>query len=121
MEFSDRTLTCIDCGQPFVFSAGEQLYFSEKHFRHDPKHCKACRAKRANRPMSLETTVTCAACGATASVPFRPRQDRPVLCRVCFHRQRAEASVPTQVLGQVEAVEDRGDAQFYGSGAPPIG
>jgi CxxC-x17-CxxC domain-containing protein len=111
MEFVDRTLTCVDCGQPFVFSAGEQLYFSEKQFRHDPKHCKACRAKRANRPMSLETSVTCAACGATASVPFRPRQDRPVLCRVCFHRQRADAFVPTQVLGQVEAVEDRGDVQ----------
>jgi CxxC-x17-CxxC domain-containing protein len=108
VEFRDKTLTCADCGGQFVFSAGEQLFFSEKQFRHDPKHCKACRAKRANRPMSLETTVTCAACGAIASVPFRPRQDRPVLCRVCFHRQRAEASVPAEVLEQVEAIEDRG-------------
>jgi CxxC-x17-CxxC domain-containing protein len=106
MEYSDKTLTCVDCGQTFVFSAGEQIFYGEKHFRHDPKHCKACRAKRTNRPMSLETTVTCAACGASATVPFLPRQDRPVLCRMCFHQERLqqqqyEAEVPAQSLEQV--------------------
>jgi hypothetical protein len=40
MEYSDKTPICIDCGQPFVFSAGEQMFFSEKEFRHDPKQCK---------------------------------------------------------------------------------
>jgi CxxC-x17-CxxC domain-containing protein len=55
--------------------------------------------------------VTCAACGASTIVPFLPRQERPVLCRVCFHKQRleqqcVEASVPAQVLGQVSAIED---------------
>ena len=32
-------------------------------------------------------TVVCAECGNEASVPFRPRGDRPVYCSDCFSRQ----------------------------------
>jgi len=32
-------------------------------------------------------TVICAECGNEASVPFRPRGDRPVYCSDCFSRQ----------------------------------
>jgi CxxC-x17-CxxC domain-containing protein len=54
----------------------------------------------------VETSVTCAVCGAPTIVPFVPRHDRPVLCRVCFYRQRVEqqefeASLPAQALEQV--------------------
>jgi CxxC-x17-CxxC domain-containing protein len=75
------------------------MFFSEKQFQHDPKRCKACKAKRTNVRARVETTVTCAACGAATIVPFLPRHDRPVLCRVCFHRQR-EASVRARGLEQ---------------------
>ena len=47
MDFVDRTLKCIDCGAEFIFTAGEQLFFHEKQFKNDPKHCKQCKAKRA--------------------------------------------------------------------------
>ena len=46
MEFSDKVLKCIDCGQDFVFTAGEQLFFHDKQFKNEPKRCKACKGKR---------------------------------------------------------------------------
>src|SRR5262249_52752292 len=39
MEFVDRVLKCSDCGAEFVFTAGEQLFFHDKQFKNDPKHC----------------------------------------------------------------------------------
>ena len=107
MEFSDRTLTCVECKEEFIFSAGEQLFFSEREFKNEPKHCKACRAKRANVSARVETSVTCAACGAPTIVPFVPRELRPVLCRACFHSQWSDAWLKARVSEQVEAVEDQ--------------
>ena len=94
MEFTDRTLKCVSCEEDFVFSAGEQLFFREKQFQHEPRHCKKCKAKRANAPRRVESTVTCSTCGASTTVPFVPRQNRPVLCRGCFqiNKPRNEAS-----------------------------
>jgi len=88
MDFLDRELKCIDCGAGFVFTAGEQLFFHDKQFTNDPKHCKQCKAKRARgtneaRP---ETRTTCAQCGLETTVPFKPTQGRPVLCRACFQK-----------------------------------
>ena len=88
MEYSDKSLTCVDCGQSFVFSIGEQMFFSENQFQHAPKRCKKCKAKGAKTRPRVETSVTCAACGASTIVPFVPRQERPVLCRMCFYKQR---------------------------------
>ena len=109
MEYSDKTLTCVDCGQPFVFSVGEQIFFSEKQFEHDPKLCKKCKAKRVNVRPRVETSVTCAACGAPTIVPFVPRDLRPVLCRACFHSQWSDVWLRARSLEQVKAVEDGGE------------
>jgi CxxC-x17-CxxC domain-containing protein len=49
MEFVDRQITCLDCNQPFVFTAGEQQFYEKKGFREEPKRCKACRDARKNR------------------------------------------------------------------------
>ena len=94
---TDRTLKCASCGDNFVFSAGEQLFFREKQFQHEPRHCKKCKAKRVNAPRRAETPVTCSTCGASTTVPFVPRQNRPVLCRGCFQRNKPglEASYDT--------------------------
>ena len=37
--FQDRTLTCRDCGEAFVFSSGEQAFFASKGLQHDPQRC----------------------------------------------------------------------------------
>jgi CxxC-x17-CxxC domain-containing protein len=93
MDYSDRVLKCIDCGAEFVFTAGEQLFFHDKQFTNDPKRCKQCKAKRASGGSKVrpETRTTCAQCGEETTVPFKPTQGRPVLCRVCFKQQRAPA------------------------------
>ena len=44
MEFQDKTLVCKDCGQEFVFTAGEQAFYKEKGLDNEPK----CRDKRKN-------------------------------------------------------------------------
>ena len=91
MEFTDRVLKCVDCGAEFVFTAGEQLFFYDKQFKNDPKHCKQCKAKRARGSQRVrpETRTTCSECGTETTVPFKPTQGRPVLCRSCFQKQQA--------------------------------
>jgi len=93
MEFSDRVLKCNECGAEFVFTAGEQLFFHDKQFKNDPKHCKQCKAKRmrGGPRVRSETRTTCSQCGEETTVPFKPTQGRPVLCRVCFKQQRTPA------------------------------
>ena len=49
MEFQDKSLTCADCGQEFVFTAGEQEFYERKGFREIPKRCKPCREARKTR------------------------------------------------------------------------
>ena len=79
MEFTDRVLKCNDCGAEFVFTAGEQLFFHDKQFKNDPKHCKQCKAKRVRGGSRVrpETRTTCSQCGEETTVPFKPTQGRP--------------------------------------------
>ena len=94
MEFADRVLKCSACNEEFVFTAGEQIFFHDKQFLNDPKLCKKCKAKRSKSGGRLrpETRTTCSSCGQETTVPFRPTQGRPVLCRSCFQKQNAEAA-----------------------------
>jgi len=48
---SDRTLTCRDCGQAFVFTAGEQAFYSERGYS-EPLRCPSCRAARKQQRSS---------------------------------------------------------------------
>lgn len=94
MDFTDKILKCVDCGNEFVFTAGEQLFFHDKQFKNNPKRCKHCKAKRAAGGMSArtETRTVCSECGAETTVPFKPTQGRPVLCRQCFQKKRNPAA-----------------------------
>ncbi len=91
--YQDKTLTCRDCGNEFIFSASEQEFFAEKGFSNEPGRCPQCRAARKqnrggfgrmSRPPREMHDAVCAACGAETQVPFRPSGDRPVYCRDCF-------------------------------------
>ena len=70
--FEDKTLTCRECGQQFVFT------------------CRAARraANGGSRPERQMYDVICDGCGRPTQVPFQPRGDRPVYCRECFEAQR---------------------------------
>ena len=97
MEFQDKVLKCVDCGEEFVFTAGEQLFFHDKQFTNLPKRCKACKLKRAStsgappRFVKNETVAVCSNCGKETTLPFRPTQGRPVFCRECFGKQKKAA------------------------------
>ena len=46
--YEDKTLVCKECGNEFVFTAGEQEFYAERGFQNEPQRCKACRdAKKA--------------------------------------------------------------------------
>ena len=110
MSFRDRILTCVVCGEQFVFSAGEQLFFHDKQFKNEPKRCKPCKLKShsdakdtysGKTDKRVETNVTCQSCGAPTTVPFLPTQGRPVLCRDCYSQQRRQEQ-PAQDKGNKE-------------------
>ena len=80
--YEDKTLVCKECGQEFVFTAGEQEFYAERGFQNEPQRCKACRDARKNAARGPREyfTAVCAACGGEARVPFEPKSDRPVYC-----------------------------------------
>jgi CxxC-x17-CxxC domain-containing protein len=91
--FEDKTLTCKDCGNEFVFTAGEQEFYAEKGFVNEPQRCKECRDKRkaaAKAPRELHDAV-CAECGKECKVPFIPNGERPVYCSECFANLKEQA------------------------------
>ncbi len=95
-EFQDVEIDCVDCGQPFIWTGGEQVFFRDKGLKHPPKRCKPCKkaknerldavmkAQAAGLKQRVEVSVTCARCGEQTTVPFYPSQGRPVYCRSCF-------------------------------------
>jgi len=44
--YSDKQLTCVDCGTAFTFTAGEQERFAQLGFTNEPKRCAPCRAAK---------------------------------------------------------------------------
>jgi len=97
VAFEDKSLTCRDCSGTFVFTAGEQGFYLEKGLLNEPQRCPSCRANRRRDRSSGAgrelTSVPCAGCGGTATVPFVPRLDRPVYCSSCFEQERASAPI----------------------------
>lgn len=62
MEDQDQILTCVDCDDPFVFTAGERAFFLAKGFVNNngvilPVRCPGCRAARRARKGEARTRV----------------------------------------------------------------
>ena len=90
--YEDKTLTCKDCGQEFVFTAGEQEFYAEKGFVNEPQRCKECRTARKNAAKGAREyhIGVCAACGGEAKTPFVPKDDRPIYCSECFAKMKGQ-------------------------------
>jgi CxxC-x17-CxxC domain-containing protein len=108
MSFEDKTLTCSDCDKSFTFTVAEQEQFQERGYTNEPKRCPDCRQARkadrnnsgsngnsysGNRTNSYAGTrqsfpTTCSECGKATTVPFEPRQGRPVYCSDCYRKVR---------------------------------
>ncbi len=98
MSFEDKTLRCRECGNDFVFTAGEQEFYQQKGLMNQPSRCSSCRSARRNAaggtnnrseraPREMHTVI-CAECGTTTQVPFLPKNDRPVYCSTCYDKVR---------------------------------
>lgn len=112
--YQDRILTCRDCGQNFTFSAGEQEFFASRNLTNEPGRCPSCRAARRNsQPMAPRSRnvehfeTTCADCGRPTSVPFVPRQDRPVYCSDCYQSHRPVRSAHSYSSSRGQGGRDR--------------
>jgi CxxC-x17-CxxC domain-containing protein len=44
--YTDRGINCLDCGQEFTFTSGEQEFYAQRGFTEPPKRCPSCRAIR---------------------------------------------------------------------------
>src|SRR2546426_9964690 len=42
----DQRIKCVDCGEEFLFTVGEQAFYREKGLTHAPTRCKRCRELR---------------------------------------------------------------------------
>lgn len=115
---SDRSLTCRDCGNEFVFTVGEQDFYTSRGFS-DPQRCPSCRQARkqqrnndgdsfgggsyssggyggggsygGDRPQRTLYPATCSECGKETEVPFNPSPGKPVYCRECFQSRKSDA------------------------------
>lgn len=94
LAYTDKTLTCSDCGGTFTFTAREQEFYAERGFT-TPRRCRTCRdAAKASRGKQSSGggggrqmyDVTCAQCGTQTQVPFNPTSGKPVYCKDCYRR-----------------------------------
>ena len=114
--YNDKTLTCADCSQQFVFTASEQDFYAQRGFT-EPRRCaelsrepqggpwddgrrrlqlgrglrrwRRLQLGRRLRPRSArDVRATCSNCGSEAQVPFRPTSGKPVYCSDCFRSMR---------------------------------
>ena len=106
-SYTDKTITCRDCGEPFVFTAGEQEFYAQKGFTNQPSRCPDCRraaksarsgdsggyggggySSRGDRGERTMYPAVCSSCGKDTMVPFEPTAGKPVYCSDCFRSQR---------------------------------
>jgi CxxC-x17-CxxC domain-containing protein len=113
VSFSDKTITCRDCGQPFVWTASEQDFYQSRGFENQPVRCRDCRNRRkseraggqggsstystgysngggqsSSRGTREMFPAVCDECGKQTQVPFQPTSGKPVYCSDCFERRR---------------------------------
>ena len=107
MSYQDKSLTCRDCGQEFIWTEGEQEFYAQRGLTNQPGRCPDCRRARKSQqgggsgyasggggyeraPRQMFDTI-CGNCGKETQVPFQPRGDKPVYCSDCFAERRQPA------------------------------
>ena len=101
----DKTLTCCECGNEFVFTASEQEFYEEKGFTNEPRLA----VKHANNAWAYKTTVRNAKCSPQFALNAVKRpwyRSNPVIVR--FTAANASTHVNTN---QTLEVTNSGTAQ----------
>ncbi|NLC83929.1 MAG: zinc-binding protein [Ruminococcaceae bacterium] len=100
----DKNLVCKECKDEFIFTESDQSEFLARGHMNAPSRCAGCREARkelratlpANHPNFQQNgrrerdmfPAVCASCNKSTTVPFRPRNDKPVFCRECYQGRR---------------------------------
>ena len=89
--YQDKTLKCKECGNDFVFTAGEQEFYASRGFENEPSRCKDCRIARKNAQKGAREmfAAVCVECGKECQVPFKPTEGKAVFCSECFAAKKA--------------------------------
>jgi CxxC-x17-CxxC domain-containing protein len=74
MDQADKSLTCMDCGAPFVFTVQEQKEHEAKNLKNEPKRCPECRKLRRMPPGKRRKIL--AQKGIVGKTPAAPRTRR---------------------------------------------
>ena len=85
--YEDKIIICKDCKEEFVFTAGEQEFYSGLGLDTEPQRCKECRNRRkfvSQHPDKILYEIVCADCGKVEAITFEPRHDRVVRCAACY-------------------------------------
>jgi len=94
MTYTEQTLTCRDCGQPFAFTVGEQEFYASRGLTNTPGRCPECRAARKSgggygsgrgssrgyddrAPREMHE-ARCDSCGGVARVPQIEKLAEPI-------------------------------------------
>ena len=89
--FTDKMLTCRDCGVHFLFSAYSQLFYQTQGFQGEPGRCLYCRNIVKFRNTKAERKwydAVCSGCGKQIQLVFEPDGSTPVYCQDCFTKRR---------------------------------
>ena len=114
--------TCASCGNgcevPFKPNGSRPIYCRECFKKEGDSGSSApLRFDRDSAPRSFNREdkpmfkATCADCGDTCEVPFRPNGEKPVYCRACFGNAKAGATDYKELKRSAPA-EDRSKEQF---------
>ena len=102
MALADKTLVCRDCGQEFTFTVGEQEFYMSRGLLNEPSRCPECRVTRRRERRGGYSnpgqvySVVCADCGKETTVPFEPREGRPVYCKDCYAKMKQSGQTWSQ-------------------------
>jgi CxxC-x17-CxxC domain-containing protein len=100
----DKLVNCVDCGNDFVFTAGEQLSSRKQLHRH-PRCFEASKLKPSGgSDVRAETRTICSVRGQQTTVPFHPTQERTILRDCAQSRRLSECQNKATVSAHADGV-----------------
>jgi hypothetical protein len=100
-DLEDKFLICKDCGNKFLWSAGEQKFFLDKGLKNIPKRCKVCVASYKEQLHEKHPVwpIKCRICGRKAEAAFDPETD-DLLCESCFNKEIEKRNKAIEAIGE---------------------
>lgn len=85
MDVQNKTLVCKDCKEDFIWTVGEQNFYSSKGLKNKPTRCKECRKKNRQKVETDYFKVYCFTCGQIGETLTQPSDSKAkVYCQNCF-------------------------------------